>query len=116
MANYFLSYILSSSRVIYSHAYPQIQIVFDLYLENSIKYHAQEKRTSGIGGNLHCVLNDLEIPKEIVGNKLNLVELYSKLFLSYAGTHLHENQHLYLGGGLGEKAHVVVHSAPNSSS
>jgi len=101
MANSFLSYILSSSRVTCCHDSPQVHNVFDHYSENWTINHAREKRTGVTRGNVQRGLPDLEISKDWKlflsrnENSPYLLKCYSEPFFSSAGTHLDENKHLH---------------------
>ena len=105
MALIFWKYVFNNSKSIES-----IHVVFDRYDENSLKSQTREKRgelidthaLSHIQG--HMKIGDWKKVLVSTKSKGEVTALFTKYIAEHANDFLSDSQHLYVSGGLKEKA------------
>ena len=93
-----------------------LHVVFDKYLESSIKRQTRVKRGDNQCGIKYRLQSDLPVPPNwkqflsIAENKANLADYYSDYLNENAGMALRDRQTLFIGGGQDDKAIKVTNS------
>ena len=118
MAMAFQEHILRVSKAICGNALSQVHVVFDRYLQSSIKGDTRVKRSGTSKGNIHLIIPDGRIPKDWKlflregKNKTALVSFYTDYLISNISKELDATQVVYISGGKAEKAFAVKKGSP----
>jgi hypothetical protein len=113
MAERFIGHIMHLSNITPSTDVKQIHIIFDKYLEDSIKGQTRAKRGEGMG-HLYHVKADVAIPqnwKQFLSkgqNKASLASYYTEYMLERGPALLKEGQTLCISGGIGDKTFCIT--------
>ncbi len=114
MAERFLSHVLQRSTSTSPEVNQQVHVVFDKYLEDSIKAQTRGKRGEG-QGHLYQVRADVAIPpnwKQFLthgANKRNLAEYYTEYMMEHAPALLQDHQTIYTSGGKEDTTLCITH-------
>ena len=108
LAHMFWTHILNKSEGISA-----VHVVFDRYLENSIKTQTREKRgdQSLLTANIQPHMKVLDLKKLLASSKSKsqLTKFYTKYFCEQAHDFLTDAQSIYISGGFDDKALQVTH-------
>ena len=113
MAERFIGHIMHISSTTSSNDVQQIHIVFDKYLEDSIKGQTRAKRGDD-QGHLYHVKADVAIPqnwKQFLSkgqNKANLAQYYTEYIMECTPASLKKAQTLFTSGGKDDKAFSIT--------
>ena len=116
MAGRFISHILHSSTTTSATHVKQVHVVFDKYVEDSIKAQTRAKRGER-QGQIYHIKGDGPIPqnwKQFLSdgqNKAGLAHYYSEYMAEYAPALLSHEQTLVVSGGDGEKTRSITRQA-----